>query len=615
MRRLVLAIALFICGTAATPARAALDFQPCAQPAGVQCAQIQVPVDRSGNVGGTFTLLVHRVPARGQATRPPLVFLAGGPGQTNTALTPFALERYRGALATRDLIAFSQRGTGASEVHCAALERGDDPATAVPACAQQLGPARNFYTTRDAADDLDAVRQALGVEKVALAGGSYATWVEQAYAIRHPTHVDRLVLDSTVGPNQNADPFGREQFAEAPTVARRLCHLGACKGITKDPWADLIKLFARLDKKPLSARVVQPNGKIRKVTLGALAVASPLPNIDVDPPLRAELPRAIAGALKGDPASLARIVFGGPSGPPVDPRGAVNQTVFNLTRCEEDVQPFDRTAAPADRLTQAHQNLAAIPAADFAPFGPDIVFLLSAVPTCAYWPMLPQQPSFGSGPPANVPVLLLSGEFDLRSTKSSTDTVASEFPQAKVLSIPNTGHTATRSELTRCARSAAARFLGGGAVPARCKRTRDPFAPLPLVPGSLAKVKPVGIGLKGRAGRAVVAAKLTVADAFMQLDKGSHGRASVETKVKGGGLRGGTFHGSKKGLVLKRYVLVKGFPVTGLVRPRGAFTLKIPHGTLRFAGGKVTGKLPGTKFSATTTIQRRSIASHFPVTR
>jgi pimeloyl-ACP methyl ester carboxylesterase len=572
------------------PASAALDFHPCATPKGVQCAQIEVPADRTGKVPGVFPLLVQRVPARHPAGRPPLVFLAGGPGQTNTDITPFAIERYRGALADRDLIVFSQRGTGPSAIHCAALERGEDPSTAVPACADQLGPVRNFFTTRDAADDLDAVRQALGVDKVALAGASYGTWVERAYAIRHPQHVERMVLDSTFGPNQNADPFGVEQFAAAPAVARALCHRHACRGITTDVYKDVLKLFDRLGRKPVSAAVVQPDGKLQKVTLGPLAVASLLPGLDVRGHLRAELPRALAGALKGDPAPLARLVFGAPAGPPPEARSAQNQTLYTVTRCEEDVQPFDRTAAPADRLAQARERLASIPAQTFAPFGPDIAFLLSNVPTCAYWPMSAGQPSFGPGPPADVPVLLLHGEFDLRSTKSSTGTVAGEFPQSKVLIVPNTGHSATRSELTRCARTAAARFLANGTMPAPCKITADPFAARPLVPRSVSA-----------AGGPAAAARLTVADAFDQLDAGSQGRASAEPRVKGGGLRGGTFRGSRKGLVLVRYEFVKGFPVTGLVRPRGSVLLRVPGRELRF--GRRSG------------LVRRTIASRYPLTR
>jgi hypothetical protein len=417
-----------------------------------------------------------------------------------------------------------------------------------------------------------------------------------------------MVLDSTVGPNQRSDPFMVEQFKAAPAVARALCHRNACRGLTKDLWADFLKLFAKLQKKPLAGKVVDTTGKVRKVAIAGLQVASLFPDLDINDHLRAEVPRAVAGALKGDSGPLARLVAGGPSGPPPDPLQAVNQTLLHVTRCEEDVQPFDRTASPAHRLTQARQQLASIPPSAFDPFGPDIAFLVSLVPTCAYWPMLPDQPSFGSGAPPDVPVLLLHGEFDLRSTLSSTQTVANEFPQATVLTIPNAGHSATRRAAPNCARTAVISYLNGVA-PGQCKPGVDPFAARALVPKSLNAVKPVGIGLQGRSGRAVYAAQITVSDAFDQLDVGSGGRPSLESKVRGGGLRGGTFRGTKKGLVLKGYELVKGFPVSGLVTPHGAVVLKVPHGNLRFTGGEVIGTLPGTKFGATAKLQRRSIGA------
>ena len=598
--RLAAPMALLALAFAAPAASAAgtLDFKPCAQPAGVQCATIDVPIDRSGNVPGTFTLLVHRRPAPHPSGQPPLVFLAGGPGQTNTDLTTSAIQRYKPALDKRDLIVFAQRGTGPTAIHCAGIESGAPPQDAMPACADQLGPARNFYTSRDAADDLDDIRAALGVDKIAIATASYGTWVAQGYAIRHPDHLDRMVLDSTVGPDQNADVFGVAQFKEGPALARALCHHHACRGLTSDAYGDLVKLYKRLTAKPLKAQVVGPTGKRSTVTIGGLQVVALLPDLDIDPNLRAELPRAIVSALHGDGALMARLVAGGPAGPPADPAGAVNFTLNSVTHCEEDVQPFDRTASPDERLRQAHEALAKIDPSIFAPFGPDIAFLLSGVPSCAYWPMAPDQPSFGSSARADVPVLLLHGEFDLRSSKASTLTVAREFPHSKVLIVPNAGHSPTRFEASHCSRSAAAQFLNTGTAPAKCKRTRDPWVVRPLVPRSVRA-----------AGSPAAAAQLTVADAFNQLDDGSMDRPSVESKVRGGGLRGGWFRGTGHGVELHGFTFVRGFPVSGTVSPGKAVVLRFPGGRLRFApDGTFTGRVGKLQVGGSGRIQRQSVA-------
>ncbi len=74
---------------------------------------------------------------------------------------------------------------------------------------------RDSFASIDTADDIEAVRRKLGVDKLAIYGVSYGTWVAQQYARRYPEHVERLILDSVVSP--------------APTVGRAH-HPGCCRG-------------------------------------------------------------------------------------------------------------------------------------------------------------------------------------------------------------------------------------------------------------------------------------------------------------------------------------------------------------------------------------------------
>src|SRR5690606_28334366 len=57
-----------------------------------------------------------------------------------------------------------------------------------------------FYTTAEAIRDLDAVRAALGAERINLIGVSYGTRVAQQYAGAYPQHTRAIVLDG-VAPN------------------------------------------------------------------------------------------------------------------------------------------------------------------------------------------------------------------------------------------------------------------------------------------------------------------------------------------------------------------------------------------------------------------------------
>jgi hypothetical protein len=86
MRRVAVAFLLLAAGLSLAPsADAALRFKRCG-PYGFTCARLSVPLDRSGAVPGRVSLFVKRIRARGRggATRPPLLVLAGGPGQSAT---------------------------------------------------------------------------------------------------------------------------------------------------------------------------------------------------------------------------------------------------------------------------------------------------------------------------------------------------------------------------------------------------------------------------------------------------------------------------------------------------------------------------------------------------
>jgi len=185
-----LALALTaLCGAPAAQA-ASLKFKQCGDVA-FTCARLSVPLDRAGVVPGRVSLLVKRRETIAKRRRGVLVVLAGGPGQSATeALGGESSRGVAAALDSRDVIVYDQRGTGRSGLlRCPSLERAGvfDFARPAAECARKLGPRRGFYTSKDTADDLEAIRKALGVEKLSLFGVSYGTRTAQAYALRYPT--------------------------------------------------------------------------------------------------------------------------------------------------------------------------------------------------------------------------------------------------------------------------------------------------------------------------------------------------------------------------------------------------------------------------------------------
>ena len=70
--------------------------------------------------------------------------------------------------------------------------------------------------------DIEAIRAELGAERIALFGTSYGTKVALGYALRHPSHVERLVLDSVVEAS-GPDPFYLDTIEAVPRALRALC--------------------------------------------------------------------------------------------------------------------------------------------------------------------------------------------------------------------------------------------------------------------------------------------------------------------------------------------------------------------------------------------------------
>src|SRR5207237_7315700 len=136
-------------------------------------------------------------------------------------------------------------------------------AAQVAACGTALGPNRVYYTTAENAADVEAVRQALGVDKLALWGTSYGTKVALAYALAHPDHVERLLLDSVVPP-ELPDPYDANVLRALPATLAAYCAGGLCSSATSDFADDVVNVANQLAAKPVQITLLQPNGS-RKV--------------------------------------------------------------------------------------------------------------------------------------------------------------------------------------------------------------------------------------------------------------------------------------------------------------------------------------------------------------
>jgi pimeloyl-ACP methyl ester carboxylesterase len=588
-------------------AHAAVRFKECGG-YGYGCARMSVPLDRSGAVKGSVSLYVKRVRARRRPRKGAVFALAGGPGQSATdAFGGDSLGELAATYRRRDLIVYDQRGTGRSGIlRCRGLERSSllDPGPAAPGCARRLGPRRAFYSTSDSVEDMEAIRQRLGLGKIAIFGTSYGTKLALAYAARYPANVERLVLDSVVA-GDGPDPLYRSSFAATPRALHALCRSG-CRAITRDPVADLRALLARLAAAPLRGRLVGSRGRVRTAHFGHADLFVVLLAGDLDPALRAGFPGAVRSALDGDPAPIIRLkkrALQVDAEPP--PVREISTAVYAATSCLDTPFQWSPAAAPADRMRQARAAAAQVPDADFAPFDRRAALETDLLALCRAWPGSPG-PQPATGPLPDVPVLIFEGEDDLRTPLEDAQRVAAQFPRAKLLLAPNTGHSALGSAPGRCLSTAFDRFFGGGKLPGGCRRRRREFPPSPVAPRSLAQLRSAR-GIGGARGRALTALALTLNDVNDDALASIIANESDPDLARGGGLRGGSYRLGVGGtLILKGVQYVPGVRISGRVRNFGERDqkghLRIagrgPGGTLSLRGTRLRGRLGGRRVLA-----------------
>ncbi|MFD6952485.1 peptidase [Nocardiopsis sp. TSRI0078] len=200
------------------------DLRPVADE-DLECATLTVPLARTADGGRAgeddVRLALSRVRATGKA-RHTLLVNPGGPGSAGRMWASYTHQRMPARLReTHDVVSFDPRGVGAStpSITCdpgffapvrpdtvpadataeAALRA--DAADYARSCAANTGPLLQHARTEDTAHDMDAIRAALGLDRIDYLGYSYGSYLGTVYSALYPDRVRALVLDSVVNPD------------------------------------------------------------------------------------------------------------------------------------------------------------------------------------------------------------------------------------------------------------------------------------------------------------------------------------------------------------------------------------------------------------------------------
>lgn len=415
----------------------ALDFTSCelarkntSATTSAFCAPFEVAENRSQPNARKINLKLALIRSSQAADDDFIVYLAGGPGQSAIDSWPQIAPALASARKHRHVLLLDQRGTGESNALTCKGFSGDEEMLEFDAertaqltrqCLDEVSTRADprYYTTTDAVEDLEALRQALGAPRFDLVGVSYGTRVAQQYLKRHPEGVRSLVLDS-VAPNdlvlgaefsRNLDEALKAQFANCAKST-------ACAKAFPDPWSDLIRLRDSLRENPREVSFpdalsfmpetarLDNNGLVGLIRLFAYS-----------PETAALIPLTVQQSLAGNDAPMLGQI------------GIINEGVAELAGSGMQLSVI--CAEDEDRLPQE-------------PTGTDTLMgnLMTEMVAqqCAIWPRGTRPSDFNEPAKGDAPTLVLEGELDPVTPPRYGKQVVATLDNARLIVASGQGH-------------------------------------------------------------------------------------------------------------------------------------------------------------------------------
>jgi pimeloyl-ACP methyl ester carboxylesterase len=397
-------------------------------------------------------LHVAVLPATSRPSAGALFYLEGGPGGAATASAIRVNAMFAAVGRTRDLVLVDQRGTGGSGPACPrSYVRGRDAAAVtgyVRRCLRSLRGEPQLDTTSVAADDLEAVRRALGYGRIDLYGGSYGATLAQVYLRRHPASVRTVVLDSGSLPDvrlYDVSPRNAERALDAQFA--RCAAQPACAHAYPHPRRQLSALLTRPPRPVtlVSGRVVMRPDDVAWTVFWLSETAEGA----------ALIPYALDSAVHGNYRVLAGVYASQLGGSNLDPLARV--LPFWEILCSEPWGSMDPGATARDG-SGSYLTAAALARARL--FGR----------ACRAVPKGRVPPASGRLEVARANVLLLTGGDDPLDPPANLRGWRRAFPNGRLVVVPGAGHGTIQYP---CVQKLVARFVDRGTatgIDASCVR-------------------------------------------------------------------------------------------------------------------------------------------------
>ena len=424
----------------------------------VDCGFVGTPLRHDDADGQTIDLAVVVVRAREQATEPPLVFLAGGPGERLVAnFTPLLAspDSFLAPLtANRDVVLFDQRGAGDSrpaldcpEVFATFVAGAPIEAVvaAYAACSDRLtsqGVDLAAYNTAQNARDLDVIRRALGYDRWDVYGTSYGTLLAlqavklQPAGAREP--IRTLTLSSPIPLDENFVVDAGPSVQQALERTADACAEDPSCADTVDFESDGLlgaadRVTARLREDPQSFGVVVADSETQEattvpVTVDPATFTGLLFSLYYATPFIPQVPGLVDDAEEGRYEALVRGV-----GAATPTTGGASLGMQMSFLCAEQAA----TSSPADvRDSFDDLSLTVRTLIELQP-----VAGLPLYEICGQWDTEPAPDELREPANTDVPGLVVTGRLDQITPPQYGDQLATDDANRYLVEVPGAGHS------------------------------------------------------------------------------------------------------------------------------------------------------------------------------
>lgn len=400
----------------------------------VKCGKLEVPENYQQPNGDTIAVNFAVLPAIDDSEyKAPLMFLAGGPGQAAVELATGLNHVFREVRKTRDIILVDQRGTGESSPLSCDFEAVDNVYSSLPDalnpqevkdCVAQFKGDVTQYNSENAIRDFDAIRAALGHEKLNIYGGSYGTRAGLVFMRMFPESLESVVLDS-VGPIEvPIGMFGQSGARSFNLLLENCKNNESCNTAFPNLAEEFQAVKVRLAKEVASIDILHPRlGTPTKLVIDNTKFTGNLRFQLYGMEGRSMVPLVIHQAFLGNYQPLIGLMAR-----TEDEQLVYTGLLFNIV-CNEDIP----RVSEADRAADASNNFD----------GEDSHSAWDMV--CPFFPEYRPSEDFYQSVTADIPTLILSGNLDPVTPPSNGEYSAKSLPNSHHIIVENASHTVAMS--------------------------------------------------------------------------------------------------------------------------------------------------------------------------